>query len=360
MSLEQYIEAWNAADYAVDRNELKLEFLNSLTLFHKVNCKEYDSIVTHLGLKLSSRNALENLPFLPVGLFKFLELRSIPLSKISKTMNSSGTSGQMPSRIYLDRENSINQSKALARTVIERIGLNRAPLLIIDSPNVIEDKSNFTARGAGILGFSMFGRPVQFALNPDMSLNMDVLTKFANDCGDEPSLLYGFTSIIWEHFISELISQKARIELPNSILIHGGGWKKLIDLQVSNEIFKEKIESVTQINRSLNYYGMVEQTGSIFMECEKGFLHTTGYNDILIRSPHDFSIAKVGEQGLIQVFSVLPTSYPGHSLITEDLGRILGEEDCICGRIGKYFKVDGRMKSAEIRGCSDTYSSQFS
>ena len=60
--------------------------------------------------------------------------------------------------------------------------------------------------------------------------------------------------------------------------------------------------------------------------------------------------------GLIQILSVIPYSYPGHSLLSEDIGEFVGIDDCNCGRYGKYFKVHGRIKSAEVRGCSDTYS----
>jgi hypothetical protein len=90
-----------------------------------------------------------------------------------------------------------------------------------------------------------------------------------------------------------------------------------------------------------------------------GYLHTSAYNDVLIRHERDFSVANVEEKGLIQVMSVLPISYPGHSILTEDVGRILGIDTCQCGRPGKFFTVEGRLKKAEIRGCSDTYSSQF-
>jgi hypothetical protein len=55
------------------------------------------------------------------------------------------------------------------------------------------------------------------------------------------------------------------------------------------------------------------------------------------------------------LLSLIPKSYPGHSILTEDLGTIYGVDNCQCGRKGKYFKVHGRIKSAEIRGCSDTY-----
>ena len=32
---------------------------------------------------------------------------------------------------------------------------------------------------------------------------------------------------------------------------------------------------------------------------------------------------------------------------------IIGENDCKCGIKGKYFKVYGRVKKSEIRGCSN-------
>ena len=100
---------------------------------------------------------------------------------------------------------------------------------------------------------------------------------------------------------------------------------------------------------------MAEQLGSVFVECEHGHMHCSNYSDILIRKPQEFSVCQRGERGLIQLLSVLPYSYPGHSILTEDEGIILGEDDCPCGRKGKYFKILGRIKNAELRGCSDTY-----
>ena len=100
---------------------------------------------------------------------------------------------------------------------------------------------------------------------------------------------------------------------------------------------------------------MIEQTGSIFMECEKGYLHTSSWSEIIVRNPLDFSVLSPGESGLIQLISVIPRSYPGHSLLSEDVGYIVGKDDCPCGRNGTYFNVTGRLQNAEIRGCSDTY-----
>ena len=165
--------------------------------------------------------------------------------------------------------------------------------------------------------------------------------------------------MIWQHFYKLLVEKKIKLDLSNSVLIHGGGWKKLVSESISSSGFKKKLEAVCGINNVHDYYGMVEQTGSIYMECEYGYLHTPVFSDIIIRRAFDFSIADMGETGIIQVLSILPSSYPGHSLLTEDEGVLLGEDDCLCGRLGKYFKIVGRLKNAEIRGCSDTYAEIF-
>ena len=60
----------------------------------------------------------------------------------------------------------------------------------------------------------------------------------------------------------------------------------------------------------------------------------------------------------MQLTSILPFSYPGHNILTDDLGEILGVDNCKCGRLGKFFKIHGRINNAEIRGCSDTNADQ--
>lgn len=168
--------------------------------------------------------------------------------------------------------------------------------------------------------------------------------------------------MVWQHFYKELIrlKQKRReLDLSNGILIHGGGWKKLASEAVSPEEFHSRLKEACGLDDIHDYYGMVEQTGCIYMQCGCGHLHASIFSDVIIRRPEDFSVCGIGEKGIIQVVSAIPESYPGHSLLTEDEGMILGEDTCPCGRKGKYFSVMGRLKNAEIRGCSDTYAAKF-
>ena len=313
------------------------------------------------GLDISNLPDFEHLPFIPVRLFKEFELRSVPKEEIVKTMTSSGTTGQRRSMIFLDRETSANQTKCLTKIVSSFLGGHRVPMLILDSSSVVKDRHQFSARGAGILGFSMFGNKRCYALDEHMELNIDGIKNFLNEHRGETIFMFGFTFMIWQHFYKKLEESNFRPDLSHGVLIHGGGWKKLTNEQVSAATFKQSLNAVCGIDMKHihDYYGMVEQTGTIYMECECGHLHTSAFSDVIIRRPIDFSIAGKGETGLIEVISILPESYPGHVLLTEDEGYIEGEDDCPCGRKGKYFKIIGRIKNAEIRGCSDTYAARF-
>ena len=51
--------------------------------------------------------------------------------------------------------------------------------------------------------------------------------------------------------------------------------------------------------------------------------------------------------------SLLPKSYPGHSILTEDIGEIVKDNNCDCSSKGKRFLVHGRTIQSETRGCSD-------
>jgi hypothetical protein len=217
----------------------------------------------------------------------------------------------------------------------------------------------FSARGAGILGFSIFGSKSFYALKDDMSLDVDGLKSFVEQYKGQRVLIFGFTFMIWQHFIKELEKLQWILELPQAIAFHGGGWKRLHEERVSNQDFKARLRNVTNIQEVHDYYGMVEQTGTIYVECEHGHLHCSAYSDIIIRDYDRFSELPLKHTGIIQVLSLLPESYPGHSLLTEDQGTVWGIDDCLCGRMGKHFTIEGRLQHAEIRGCSDTYANDF-
>jgi phenylacetate-coenzyme A ligase PaaK-like adenylate-forming protein len=348
----------NENPYEFDLITKKTLFLNELKKllnYHFNNSYEFKNFISNNNHNLEVDH-INDLPFLPARLFKLLDLKSISNQDIFKVMTSSGTSGQAVSKIYLDKDSSLVQTKVLSQIVCSFLGKKRRNMLIIDSQSIIKDRAKFNARAAGILGFSSFGKNHKYLLDDGLSLDIPKLKSALDENGNEPLLIFGFTFLIWQKLFQSINNSKININFPkNTILIHGGGWKRLQESKVNNIKFKSSLNKLGIYN-VYDYYGMIEQTGSIFIECEKGYLHCSDYSDIIVRDEITLDPLEFNSQGILQVLSLLPRSYPGNSILTEDIGKIVGEDDCKCGRKGKYFTVSGRMKQSEVRGCSDTRS----
>ncbi len=344
-----------AEDCAEKATRLLAE-MNALTSFHAERCLPYLRILSAAFHAKTQFDCLADLPFIPVRLFKELELRSQPQELIVKTLTSSGTTGQRPSRIFLDKSTASAQVHALVRIVRSFLGIKRLPMLILDHPGVVKGQNTFSARGAGILGFSQFGADHTYALLSDtLHPDWEAIGSFLDRHRRERILLFGFTFILWQHLLLVAEQDGRKLDFGDSILIHGGGWKKLEESKVSNTEFKQRLRHTLGIRSIHNYYGMVEQTGSIFMECEEGYFHPSDYSEVIVRDPRSLEVRTMGAPGLIESMSTIPMSYPGHVLLTEDLGIIQGPDGCRCGRRGTFFTVLGRLPTAELRGCSDTY-----
>ena len=337
-----------------EKDKIFKDALFDLTKHHYKNCSKYQKILDNLGYNPKIKKKPSEIPFITTKLFKDFELKSIKKSEIIKTVTSSGTSNNNLSKIFLDKTTATNQTKVLTKIVSSVLGKQRLRMIIIDSEASIANRNFFSARSAAIKGFSLFGNEIIFALDKNMQIKYEIIQNFCKKHSNKKIFIFGFTYIIYQNFIKKLLDKKKYFSLNKSILIHGGGWKKLNDQSISNKQFKNLLYKACRIKKIYNYYGMVEQTGSILLECNKGYLHSSIYSDVIIRN-NDFSICNTKQKGLVQLLSILPISYLGHTILSEDIGELIGEDNCKCGLKGKYFKIYGRLKNAEIRGCSDAY-----
>lgn len=331
-----------AAEYATPqalKEERLAAELTRLTHHHREACAPYRRILDRVAPGFAAAARVADVPHLPVALFKTHDLRSISGDDVFKTLLSSGTTGQVPSRIALDRESAARQTRTLSATMQHWLGPKRLPMLVVDSKDVVRDRRSFSARGAGILGMAPFGRDHLYLLDA----TPDELAAWTAKHAGEEVLVFGFTFMVWQHLRD--------LALPGGVLVHSGGWKKLVEQAVTPADFRREIRARTGIERVHNFYGMVEQTGTVYVECEEGRLHAPDEGDVVLRDPVTWAEA---DEGVIEVVSTLPTSYPGHALLTEDVGRLAALDDCPCGRLGKAVEVLGRIPKAELRGCSDT------
>lgn len=285
---------------------------------------------------------------LPVEYFKSNTRPSVPNSEIRTWVTSSGTTGT-PSRIPLDIHTSTAQMKAAAKTFGSVIGNVRRPLLIIDSSSILHSGGEHSARAAGSLAMVRMSSMHSWLL--DEEHNVGELTARFSQQNHKP-FVFGFTYMVYQHLFQGQCDFGDIFH--GATLIHGGGWKKLERFAVSKEKFYRQLKERHGFARIVDYYGMVEQLGSVWLEAESdiGVFLPNEFSGAIIRDAKTLEVVtELGQPGLIQVFSSIPRSYPGHSLLTGDLGML--REVYLDGQRLIGLSVLGRMPSLEPRGCSD-------
>lgn len=352
--IEQLNLAMDAEPYSMaqaDRETNLLAGVNELIDYHYSECAAYRRIIDGAWGRRTRFDRIDEIPYLPVSLFKTQKLQSIEDDQIRVTLTSSGTTGQAVSRIVLDKEASSLQQRALANSLMHILGRHRLPMLVIDTESVFKDPKMMSARGAGVLGIMRYGRDYAFALDPNLAPNFDTVREFLDKHKGAPFFMFGFTFMVWINFYEKFRSEG--LDLSNGILIHSGGWKKMIEASVDNNSFRDALNRTFGLKKIYNFYGMVEQIGTIFLEGPSGLLFPPNFADIIIRDPVTWQPSPIGEPGVVQILSLLPRSYPGNSLLTEDIGVIEQIDPNSDGFMGKGIKILGRIAKSELRGCSD-------
>ncbi|MCA0375351.1 MAG: acyl-protein synthetase [Gemmatimonadetes bacterium] len=326
--------------------------LSALTAHHHAASADYRRLIDALfpGAERGAHR-VEDVPYLPVGLFKSHQLQSVADRDIATVLVSSGTTGQAPSRIVLDREAAALQRTALASIMGTLLGPKRLPMLVLDTASIVRGRGALSARGAGVLGMMTFGAAHTFALDESLAPQREVIAAFLAKHGHAPFLMFGFTFLAWQALAEQL--PVGSIDLSQGILVHSGGWKKLAERAVTDRVFRARLQEATGLTRIHNFYGMVEQVGGVFLEGDDGLLYPPDFADVIVRDPRTLEPVPHGTEGVLEVVSLLPRSYPGHAILTEDRGVVVHEDAPGASRRGKGFRVLGRVPRAELRGCSD-------
>jgi hypothetical protein len=354
--LEPLLEAPLYATSQAAKEAALVPALAALCAHHRASCAAYDRLARVQGWP-EEPNRLADVPWLPAALWKTHRLVSVPDAEISTTLMSSGTTAQTPSRVYLDKDTARRQARALARVVGHVLGPRRLPMLVIDTASVLKDRAAFTARGAGVLGMMTFGARPVFALNDALELDVAAVEGFLARHGEAPFLVFGFTYMVWAYLHRRLVDRG--LDLSRGVLFHSGGWKKLGELAVDNAAFRRGLAASCGLTRIYNFYGTVEQIGSIWLEGEDGLLYAPPFADVVVRDPITLAEVPIGTPGVLQLVSALPTSYPGHSVLTEDLGVVEHVDRADHARwLGKAIRMIGRVPRAELRGCGDTHAAE--
>ena len=129
-----------------------LEYMLELFEHHFNHSPEFNRMMNSVNYCKKNIHSIEDLPFIPVRLFKLFDLVSVGRDQVVKTMTSSGTTGYAVSKIFLDKQTSSSQSRILTRIVSSFLGSTRVPMIVIDCEATVKNKNQLSARSAGVTG----------------------------------------------------------------------------------------------------------------------------------------------------------------------------------------------------------------
>lgn len=352
---------------SAERRDRLLELMREVCRHHMEHCAPYRKLCTKRGVDPDGFTGLADVPYLPASLFKDALLLSIPEEKVFRELRSSATTSGRPSRIGLDRENNQRWTLSMQRMLMDRMGDERLSMLVLDEPGVLARSEVIPARASMTRSLLFATREVDTCIVNEkgmLRLDMDRLKDFCDKYpGGDGAMLFGFTFILGIQVLRPLLDAGLTFDMRNMKIVHAGGWKKMQELSIGQEQLVAECCQCFGVSPEnvIDLYGFSEQGGMLFPTCEHGVRHTPAWSEVFCRDPLTLEPLPAGEQGLMQFLTPIQTSYPGHSIITEDVGVIHGFDDCPCGRKGTTFSIQGRAQDAsEERGCGDIMAELFS
>ena len=354
-------------DGSQEADDLFMQALQEETIFHYEHNEMYRGFCDRKGFNPNKPFTIEEMPPVSVSVFKELgfKLNSVPKENLTLALQSSATSG-IPSTIVVDKETAKRQAKAMIKVIGEFIGKERKPFLIMDIDPRSSYKKLLGARFAAVTGYLRFANKTGYFLKADEDkvsyFDVEGIQEYVKALeADKPVVVFGFTYILYQHVLQSIEKAGVKIQLPkDSKIIHIGGWKKLESEKISKDLFNDRLSKCFGINPTdvIDIYGFTEQMGLNYPDCECGWKHTSSFVRVLVRDIVTREILPPGKEGLLEFVTPVPHSYPGNAVLTDDLG-IIDSNSCTQGRAGTRFKIVGRMKKAEVRGCGDILSQKL-
>ncbi len=314
-------------------------------------CAPYAAYLGRLGVAPERVTSWRDIPAVPTGAFKELDLCCFPPERAVHVFRTSGTSTETRGRLLLDSlalyDHSLRPS--FRRGLLPDLEAGgRLPIRVLaPSPEESPDSSLSYMFGAAI---EEWGDPRSGFDVVEGALRSDALTERLATLSD-PALLCG-TAFAFVHWLDALATDGVRLRLPaGTRLMETGGFKGR-SRNVPRPALYAALETHLDIPaaRMVNQYGMTE-LGSQFYDsvlCDPGPRRKLEppWARVRIVDPDTGVEMPLGQVGVVEIVDLANTGSV-LALRTSDLGRRIAGSGAPAG-----FDVLARAEGAELRGCS--------
>lgn len=290
----------------------------------------YRKFVDLLNVQPANIQDIEEIPFLPVELFKTKDIYLDSLPQPEQIFYSSGTTGQQQSR-HLIYDLGLYEQSCLT-TFRKFYGDPSDYCILALLPSYLEQSHSSLVYMTELLiqrsGHSLSG----FYLNDYKALS-ETLEELRNQGTN--IFLFGVSFALWE------LAEQYPLDLSGSIIMETGGMKGRRKELVRQE-FHNILKDAFNVSTIHSEYGMTELLSQAYATGD-GHFQCPPWMKIVIRDPYDpLSINPIGQTGGINIID-LANLYSCSFIQTSDLGKIHTEGS---------FEVLGRFDESDIRGCN--------
>jgi phenylacetate-coenzyme A ligase PaaK-like adenylate-forming protein len=272
---------------------------------------------------------VEQIPFLPISFFKTHKVVSDPHAEIAFTFESSGTTGETPSRHYVTDAAVYRES--LLRGFQQFYSDPKDYAILALLPSYLERKNASLVHMAKVL--------IEESGHPDCGFYLDEWNKLAEvisklEARGQKALLLGVTFALLD------FAEAHPMQLEHTIVMETGGMKGRREEWTRRQVH-EFLEEKWQLDKVHSEYGMTELLSQAYSQGDGLFLPTDTMK-VLIRDINDpLEVRKTGSGclNIIDLANLNSCSF----IATEDIGNMHADG---------HFEVLGRLDHAALRGCS--------
>jgi len=293
----------------------------------------YRRFVDYLNLDPAKVDRLENIPFLPIEMFKNHQILDRH-AEAGLFFQSSGTTQMNLSKHFIADENKYKES--IYKSFTRFIGKPEDFIFLGLLPSYLEKQNSSLIYMVDFL-IKKSGQPE----NGYFLYNHEDLFNLLNTLGDRKVILFGVSFALLD-FIDYCGSrQNGFLNVSeNLIVIETGGMKGRKEEMTKDELLKIMQEGF-KTERIYSEYSMTELLSQAY-SLGKNEYECPGWMKIMIRNAEDpFNYEKEGRTGAINIID-LANLHSCAFIATQDLGKITGNK----------FQVLGRIDHSDIRGCS--------
>ncbi|MBE6210178.1 MAG: acyltransferase [Rikenellaceae bacterium] len=296
----------------------------ALFRFQAERCEPYRQYLELLGINPAEVCRVEDIPCLPIELFKSHTIYCGE-GEPEVVFTSSSTTGQTPSRHPMARL-SIYE-RAFTAAFRQFYGDPSEYGIYALLPSYLQRKGSslvymadhlISAAGAG-----------GFYLDDYERLIADM------EADPKPKILLGVSYALWE------LAERYAPCLRNTIVMETGGMKGYRE-EIPKAEFHRILTSAFGVERIHSEYGMAELTSQAYSLGE-GVFRTPRWMKVLVRDINDpFTLLAEGSRGGVNIID-LANIYSCAFIETQDVGRRFADDS---------FTIEGRIDRSEIRGCN--------